>query len=102
MQKKVDGLQGEYWAFTTAEATWPRRRLLPRKPDFWFRGGCTLIIDPETGQIRYSVSKSVKSEGDARLGRQREFERTGALPTAADTYFGSDGRNPFALLHSDE
>lgn len=102
MQKKVDGLQGEYWAFTTAEATWPRRRLLPRKPDFWFRGGCTLIIDPETGQIRYCVSKSVKSEGDARLGRQREFERTGALPTAADTYFGSDGRNPFALLHSDE
>ena len=26
---------------------------LPAPPDFWFRGGCTLLIDPESGEIRF-------------------------------------------------
>ena len=70
------------------------------QPDFWFRGGCTLVIDPETGVIRYIISKSVLNA--ARLDRQRQFERTGALPSLAATYYGLQGRNPFALLHGDD
>lgn len=70
------------------------------EPDFWFRGGCTLIIDPESGDIRYCIRKRVTD--DLRLTRQRDFERTGALPSLAATYFGTRTRNPFAMLHSDE
>ena len=40
---------------------------------FWFRGGSTLIVDPEAGKIRYSVSKNILSEG--RLGRQMAYLR---------------------------
>jgi len=72
-----------------------------RKADFEMRGGCTLIIDPESGDIRYSVIKSILD--DERLARQREYEQHGfAAHLAASTYFGSSGRNPFALLHTDE
>ena len=87
------------WAFSEKEAEELKRPTAP-PPDFWFRGGCTLVIDPEAGDIRYCVHKSVRN--DARLARQREFERTGALPGLAATYFGSRGRNPFALLHGEE
>ena len=70
----------------------------PRKPDFWFRGGCSLIIDAKSGDIRYCVSKSVLN--DDRLDAKRNFDRTGTLPSAFATYFGSRDRNPFALLHT--
>lgn len=86
------------WAFTDREVMELQRERAP-EPDFWFRGGCTLVIDPETGEIRYCVRKSVLN--DARLDRQRQFERTGALPSLAATYYGTRGRNPFALLHGD-
>jgi hypothetical protein len=102
MQRQVDDLKGEYWAFSPGEEAWPKRKPIPQAPDFWFQGGCTLIIDPESGQIRYCVSKSIRSRDDLRLMRQRDFERTGALPAAADTYFGSNGRTPFAILHSED
>jgi len=81
-----------------APADRPPSRVEPPKPDFWFRGGCSLIIDRESGDIRFCVLKSVLD--DRRLRAQREFERTGALPSAAATYFGSRERNPFALLHT--
>lgn len=91
------------WAFGPAEferyKQLGKERPLARTPDFWFRGGCTLLIDPETGQIRYCIRKSVRN--DDRLADQRAFERTGALPSNADTYFGSRGRTPFAALHAD-
>jgi hypothetical protein len=87
------------WAFSQREAEELDRPPAP-PPDFWFRGGCTLVIDPETCDIRFCIRKSVRSE--TRLARQREFEQTGALPGAAATYFGTRGRNPFALLHGGE
>jgi hypothetical protein len=86
-------------AFTLADAKATDWQVAPA-PDFWFRGGCTLIIDPETGEVRYSIGKSVLDE--ARLARQREFEQTGAMPSLAATYYGYEGRNPFAMLHADE
>ncbi|MFO0826150.1 MAG: hypothetical protein U0792_24045 [Gemmataceae bacterium] len=104
-QEKVDagaGKKGEVilpWAFTDRVAKELDRKRAP-DPDFWFRGGSTLIIDPETGEIRYCIRKSVRN--DHRLARQRQFERTGALPSLAATYYGTRGQNPFALLHGDE
>lgn len=69
------------------------------KPDFWFRGGSTLIIDPRSHEVRYSIRKSVLN--DARLADQRTFERGGGHFSLAATYFGSNERNPFALLHAE-
>jgi hypothetical protein len=40
---------------------------------FRFRSGCTLLIDPATGQVRYSIVKRIDSDG--RKARQREFLR---------------------------
>ena len=43
--------------------TWTRRRSPTRRPktkvDFEFRGGCTLIIDQDTGKIRYCIYKPI-------------------------------------------
>jgi hypothetical protein len=72
--------------------------------DFWFRGGCTLIVDLRDGTLRYAIFKHIKTEEDERLHRQREYLKTrygdGSLAT---TYFGAGAgrwvREPLALLH---
>jgi hypothetical protein len=81
----------------------------PPKPDFTFRGGVTILIALESGQVRYAIGKTVKS--DRRLEMQRRFyeDRHHSL---GYTYFGDpnlnyfkgDGlqREPFALLHRGE
>ncbi|HET9226827.1 MAG TPA: hypothetical protein VFR31_09180, partial [Thermoanaerobaculia bacterium] len=70
------------------------------KPDFKFRGGCTLLIDSETGDVRYCILKNIGS--DTRLARQREFA-TSRSPSLSATYSPADPgarvREPFALLH---
>lgn len=70
------------------------------RQDFKFRGGCTLLIDGETGEIRYCVLKSIRSE--TRLARQRAFA-TGRETSLRATYSPADPhaaiREPFALLH---
>jgi hypothetical protein len=66
---------------------------------FYFRGGCTLIIDAESGEIRYCIAKNVLN--DKRLAAERDF-RAGGDATGA-SYF-DDPRvehNPFCLLHAD-
>ncbi|MBI1344885.1 hypothetical protein GC163_01200 [bacterium] len=88
-----------YWAFTPADAKKFKRPLAPT-PDFWFRGGATLIIDPESGEIRYLIRKRIMN--DQRLSRQRDYEQTGRFVPAAATYFDPDQRSPFALLHDAE
>jgi len=69
------------------------------KQDFYFRGGCTLIIDPLTGDIRYCIRKSILQEerlNAERLFRQGQFgDRVGGLYLADDSERG----NPFAFLH---
>ncbi|MEA2733632.1 MAG: hypothetical protein QOE14_83 [Humisphaera sp.] len=69
------------------------------KPDFYFRGGCTLIIDAESARVRYVIRKSIDSE--RRIERERAFRGSGQSLFA--TYFAdpSTGRvkEPFALLH---
>lgn len=68
--------------------------------DFWFRGGCTLLINPESGEVRYVIAKRI--DDGARLARQKQYlgRSLGSLRTA---YFCLTGRleetEAFAMLH---
>ena len=82
------------------------RREINPKPDFIFRGGCTLLISLETGEVRYCVYKRIRSSH--RLESQRRFLTRDLAPSLRATYFGDPRRNyfagmgavePFALLH---
>lgn len=56
------------------------------EPDFWFRGGCTLIINLETGRMRYCIYKRITSE--SRYERQKSFiGGASAAPSLTATYF---------------
>lgn len=94
-QKEVDDSDAPL-AFTEEERAATGWKLVPT-PDFWFRGGCTLIVDRATFAIRYCVMKSI-GQND-RFAVQREFERGGGFASLAATYFGSPEGSPFALLH---
>jgi len=91
-------------------------KLDPPEPDFIFRGGCTLLVDPDTAQVRYCVYKNIMSED--RLKRTREFLTESDSPSLRATYFGDPRRvyyrgitvtgeegkaasamEPFAFLH---
>ncbi len=101
VQEQVDAAKTP-WSFSPEQQKKPGRTALPTangRPDFWFRGGCTLLVDPDSGEIRYCVRKSVRSQ--ERLARQRRFLRAGLDSTAA-LYFGTRGRNPLAMLHADD
>ena len=68
-------------------------------PDYYFRGGCTLLVDADTGKVRYSVKKPLT---DARKERQRRFLLEEGNESLAATYFGdvtTEGEEPFAMLH---
>jgi hypothetical protein len=66
--------------------------------DLAFRGGCTLLVDAETGQVSYSIWKPLSK---SRRKRQRAFVEDGGNQGLAATYFGrvSGAREPFAMLH---
>ena len=68
-------------------------------PDYYFRGGCTLLVDADTGKVRYSVKKPLN---DARKERQRRYLLEEGNESLAATYFGdamTEGNEPFAMLH---
>ena len=72
------------------------------KHDFVVRGGCTLLIDSESGDLRYCITKDVAD--DARLARQRDHAGAAAEPSLRATYSppaspGARVAEPFALLH---
>jgi pimeloyl-ACP methyl ester carboxylesterase len=70
------------------------------REDFYFRGGCTLIVDGETGQVRYLIRKSITNQD--RLRAEREF-RGGTGPNAlAANYFQFRLGDEFRLMHADE
>jgi hypothetical protein len=70
-------------------------------PDFIFRGGATLIVNPRVGRIRYAIRKSISSE--ARLEENRAFQSgSGTALGLRGNYFRDTGGNPFALLHATE
>lgn len=70
-------------------------------PDFTFRGGATLIVDPRAGRIRYAIRKNINS--GARLGQNRAFRSgSGAALGLHGNYFSDNGGNPFPHLHATE
>ncbi len=80
----------------------------PAKEDFIFRGGATILIDLDSGSVRYVMHKNVAS--NRRLAIQRQYltepEHSLAytyLGSAQSNYFqaGAAAREPFALLHGD-
>jgi hypothetical protein len=69
------------------------------KPDYYFRGGCTLLVDAETGKVRYSIKKPLD---EARKERQQRYLVDEGNQGLAATYFGgptSEENEPFAMLH---
>lgn len=85
-------------------------------PDFIYRGGCTLLVNPDTATVRYCIYKRIMSKN--RLERMRAYVRGDGTPSLGTTYFGDPrdlyfesaihpgasaegGRRlePFALLH---
>ena len=88
----------------------PEKREADAKPDFYFEGGATVIVDLETGSIAYIVRKPFNDP--ARLKRRRQYHTTGRSESVNDaettpearlrlTYFGRAGEQgePFAILH---
>jgi hypothetical protein len=68
---------------------------------FVFRGGCTLIFDLNSLQLKYVIKKLI-DDSDGRLKRQRAYRTGEAGASLRATYFGQAQKNePFALLHSD-
>jgi len=68
-------------------------------PDYYFRGGCTLLVEAQTGKVRYSIKKKLDN---ARKERQRRYFLDEGNRSLAATYFGrigTDDREPFAMLH---
>jgi hypothetical protein len=70
----------------------------PPKPDFLFRGGCTLLIDPDTAEVRYVVHKRITSGN--RLERMRRFLAGDVGPSLRATYLGDPRRTFFQELTS--
>ena len=71
-------------------------------PDFSFRGGCTLVIDPDSGDIRYCVRKAVRQDDpEDRLDAERAFRLAQSNGELGVSYLsdGSTHDNPFRLLH---
>ena len=58
----------------------------PPPADFIFRGGCTLLVDPDTADVRYCVFKRIRSK--ARLDRMRRYLLGQEGPALSATYFG--------------
>jgi hypothetical protein len=83
----------------------PDRQCVGDQPAFYhLRGGCTLLIDPETGRVRYAISKRIGSS--LRKQRIEQFlrGRLADLGEAALDQFhlrdaGGAAIEPLALLH---
>ena len=68
------------------------------QPDVRFRGGCTLLVDLATAEVRYMMRKKVQSPG--RLASQLDFRANAARGLRANYFSGENGlREPFAMMH---
>jgi hypothetical protein len=79
------------------DARWKETGEMPLA-DFVFRGGCTLLVDMNTSQVRYCIYKHLDSEN--RLRRQRAFQTSQAYTSlCAGSLGGRLKDEPFALKH---
>jgi hypothetical protein len=77
------------------------------EPDFWFRGGATIIVDLRDGRLERIIRQRIDQEH--RLASQREFLKGDSLALAMASaehreldapVFGFE-REPFAFMHGD-
>jgi hypothetical protein len=72
----------------------------PAQPDgIRFRGGCTLLVDLDTREIRYLIRKRLFQK--ARMEEQMDFGARAASSGLRGAYFAGADRHgePFAVLH---
>ena len=64
-----------------------------------FRGGCTVLVDLDTREIRYLIRKRILHED--RIREQVAFAAKAATSGLRRAYFDRGGRRgePFAMLH---
>ncbi|HBZ56404.1 MAG TPA: hypothetical protein DEO88_13440 [Syntrophobacteraceae bacterium] len=68
------------------------------KPDYYFRGGVTLLVDAETGRVRYGIYKRLDDQ--ERRDRQQQFMGEARNQSLYATYFqDASEQEPFAILH---
>lgn len=74
------------------------------EPDFIYRAGCTLIMNPASMEVRRVIRTPGTIADDEQLNRLRRYLTGGGLePTNAFAPPGNpmDAREPFALLHAE-
>ena len=64
-------------------------------PDFIFRGGCTLLVNPETAEVNYAIYKNILS--DSRLESTRKFLGMEGGPSLRATYLGDPRKTYFRM-----
>jgi hypothetical protein len=69
----------------------------PPEADFIFRGGCTLLVNPETAKVKYAIYKNILNED--RLNRMRNFIDSDLQPSLRATYLG-DPRKAFFQMET--
>ncbi|MET0179109.1 MAG: hypothetical protein ABW194_01340 [Novosphingobium sp.] len=72
----------------------------PTEPDFWFRGGATIIVDLRNGQLQHVIRKRIDDDG--RLDDQRRFVLGDAVALAMVANDLGCRAEPFAFMHDDE
>jgi hypothetical protein len=70
------------------------------EPDFWFRGGATIIVDLRDGQVQRIIRKRI--DDDRRLDEQRSFLLGDEVALAMVTDDCGVSAEPFAFMHGDE
>jgi hypothetical protein len=69
-------------------------------PDFWFRGGCTLLVDWAERKVRYCIVRDINDS--VRYRRQQQYLAHPTQQSLRATYFQrpcGQAAEPFALLH---
>ncbi len=69
------------------------------RQDFFFLGGCTLVIDQETGDVRYCVRKSIHQQD--RLEAERQYRRSRLNASPGNSLVDYPTVNPFRFLYAD-
>lgn len=70
------------------------------RPDFWFRGGATIIVDLRDGHVQHIIRKRI--DDDARLAEQRSYLLGDEVALAMATDECGITAEPFAFMHGDE
>jgi hypothetical protein len=65
-------------------------------PDFLFRGGCTLLVDPETALVRYCIYKHIMSNN--RIARMQQYLNSNSDTSSRTIYMGDPRINYFRSL----